>query len=56
MRVNLEEAQVARSAGTRYECESCGAVLVYEKPCPCSGDGEHAEICCEKPMKELVPG
>ncbi len=45
---------MARSAGTRYECESCGAVLVYEKPCPCSGEREHAETCCEKQMKQLV--
>lgn len=45
---------MARSAGARYECEECGAVLVYEKPCPCTAANEHAEVCCDKPMKQLV--
>lgn len=45
---------MSRSAGTRYECEECGAVLVYEKPCPCKSETEHSEICCDKPMKQLV--
>ncbi len=46
---------MSRSAGARYECEECGAVLVYEKPCPCPSEDEHSEICCEKQMKQLVP-
>lgn len=49
-----EEVLMARSAGARYECEECGAVLVYEKPCPCTAANEHAEVCCDKPMKQLV--
>ncbi|WP_168209376.1 hypothetical protein [Mycobacterium helveticum] len=45
---------MSRSAGARYECEECGAVLVYEKPCPCTSENEHSEVCCDKPMKQLV--
>jgi hypothetical protein len=40
-----------RSAGDRYMCESCGAVLVYEQPCPCPPDMPHSEICCGEQMK-----
>lgn len=49
-----EEVLMSRSAGARYECEECGAVLVYEKPCPCTSENEHSEVCCDKPMKQLV--
>ncbi|QZY46978.1 hypothetical protein [Mycolicibacterium austroafricanum] len=44
-----------RSVGDRYECKECGAVLVYEKACPCSPDMEHREVCCEKPMTQVQP-
>ena len=43
-----------RSAGERYECEECGAVLVYEKPCTCPPEDGHSEICCKKQMKQLA--
>jgi hypothetical protein len=43
-----------RSAGERYECEECGAVLVYEEPCPCPPEIEHAEICCGKQMNQVT--
>ena len=43
-----------RSAGERYACEECGAVLVYEEPCPCPPEMEHAEICCGKQMKQVT--
>jgi len=43
-----------RSAGERYECEECGAALVYEKSCPCPPEREHAEICCEKQMTQVT--
>ena len=42
-----------RAAGERYECEGCQAVLVYERPCPCTSETEHAEMCCEKPMRKV---
>ena len=44
---------MARNAGDRYVCEKCGAVLVYEKACPCpeSAAHPHSEICCGQQMK-----
>lgn len=46
---------MSRSVGERYECEECGAVLVYEEPCPCPPkEGCHAEICCKTQMKQLA--
>ncbi len=42
-----------RQTGERYECKSCGAVLVYEKACPCPGDDTHSEICCGEQMKKV---
>jgi hypothetical protein len=42
-----------REAGDRQVCEKCGAQLVYEKPCPCSSDMEHREICCGTQMKKI---
>jgi hypothetical protein len=47
-----KEKPMSRKAGDRYECEACGAVLVYEKPCPCAADMPHVEICCGKQMKK----
>jgi hypothetical protein len=44
---------MARSAGDRYTCEKCGAVLVYEKPCPCPEGMPHSEICCGQQMKAV---
>jgi hypothetical protein len=41
---------MARNVGTRYECEKCGAVLVYEKACPCPPEMVHKEICCDQDM------
>lgn len=41
---------MSRQAGERYECESCKAVLVYEKGCPCPDKMAHSEICCGKQM------
>ena len=46
---------MSREAGARYECTSCGAVLVYEKGCPCPPEMEHKEVCCEQDMT-LVAG
>ncbi|XGV97980.1 MAG: hypothetical protein ACAF41_03400 [Leptolyngbya sp. BL-A-14] len=44
-----------RKVGDRYACESCGAQLVYEKPCPCpEGKSSPSEICCGKQMKLVV--
>ncbi|MDH4063360.1 MAG: hypothetical protein OEW19_03095 [Acidobacteriota bacterium] len=39
-----------RDAGDRYACEKCGAVLVYEKACPCPPGSNHSEICCGTQM------
>lgn len=45
---------MARSVGERYECQSCGAVLVYEKACPCcESEGDHSEVCCGQPMSTV---
>lgn len=44
---------MSRSAGQRFECMECGAVLVYEKACPCTNETEHQEVCCEKPMTSV---
>lgn len=45
---------MARQVGARYGCAMCGAELVYEKPCPCTGRAVHSEICCGQQMK-VVP-
>lgn len=45
---------MARHAGERYECGTCGAVLVYEKACPCSSPTEHLEQCCDQPMTKVT--
>lgn len=45
-----------RETGDRYRCESCGAELVYEKPCPCPEDMPHSEICCGEQMKKVSEG
>lgn len=47
---------MSRAVGERYECEECQAVLVYERACPCRSESEHAEICCEKPMRRVSTG
>ncbi len=49
---------MARNAGDRYVCEKCGAVLVYEKPCPCSEDKAHShlEVCCGQQMRAAGKG
>lgn len=43
-----------RKVGDRYTCEKCGAVLVYEKPCPCPESMPHSEICCGEQMKAVT--
>jgi hypothetical protein len=43
---------MARNAGDRYTCDQCGAVLVYEKACPCAKEADHSEICCGKQMRK----
>ena len=45
-----------RRTGERYECEECGAALVYEKPCPCPPGTEHSEICCGRQMTQVTAG
>lgn len=42
-----------RKVGERYECKKCGAVLVYEKACPCPESDVHREICCGEQMKAV---
>ncbi len=39
-----------REVGDRYRCDKCGAVLVYEKACPCPSGMRHEEICCDQQM------
>ena len=50
-----EESEMPRSAGDRYACGSCGAQLVYEKPCPCAEGKPHSEICCGSQMTLVQP-
>ena len=48
---------MSRSTDDRYRCDECGAVLVYEKACPCcTGKGDHAEMCCGQPMSKVPAG
>lgn len=47
---------MARNVGDRYVCEKCGAVLAYEKGCPCPEGGAHSEICCGQQMKAVNKG
>lgn len=42
-----------RETGDRYRCNSCGAELVYEKPCPCDDTMNHSEICCNTQMSKV---
>jgi hypothetical protein len=51
----LRRFEMARNVGDRYACEKCGAVLVYEKACPCSQGNphSHSEICCGQQMKAV---
>ena len=44
---------MSRESGDRYHCDSCGAELVYEKPCPCGDNMVHSEICCGKQMTKI---
>ncbi len=44
---------MSREAGDRYRCDSCGAELVYEKPCPCGDAMDHKETCCGKQMSKV---
>ena len=36
--------------GDKYECSTCGVVMVVEDPCGCS---ECDVICCGAPMKPV---
>ncbi len=44
---------MSREAGERYECQRCGAVLVYEKACPCGDAMKHEEVCCGQQMAKV---
>ena len=45
-----------RKTDERYDCDKCGAELVYTKPCPCNEGMHHAEICCGEQMRRVEPG
>ncbi len=45
---------MSREVGVRYVCEKCQAALVYEKPCMCRPEMEHAEKCCGQQMKRVA--
>ena len=43
---------MAKGKGNKYECVSCGLMVVVEEPCDC---GDSCEImCCEQPMKKVA--
>lgn len=44
---------MSRKVGEKYQCESCGAQLLYQKPCPCQDGMVHQEICCGEQMTKL---
>lgn len=44
---------MSRAKGDQYACATCGAQLVYEKPCPCPESKPHSEICCGVQMERL---
>jgi hypothetical protein len=48
-----EGGRMSRKIGDRFKCEKCGAVVVYEKPCPCPEKMKHSEICCGEQMKAV---
>jgi hypothetical protein len=50
---SVREVEMARNVGDRFVCRTCGAQIVYEKPCPCPEGKPHAEICCGVPMTPL---
>ncbi len=37
--------------GERYECGTCGLVMLVEDPCSCEPCNV---VCCEAPMKKAV--
>jgi hypothetical protein len=45
---------MARNVADRFMCDRCGAVLVYEKGCPCPDTMPHSEICCGQQMKQIT--
>jgi hypothetical protein len=49
-----QEGEMARNLGDRYICDKCGAVLVYEKGCPCPDTMPHSEICCGQQMQKVT--
>jgi hypothetical protein len=51
--VEKPEADMPRNVGDRYVCDKCGAVLVYEKGCPCPEGMPHSELCCGQQMKAV---
>ena len=41
--------------GEKFHCDSCGAEILYVKPCLCA-DKEpkaHSNMCCSKEMRSL---
>ncbi len=41
--------------GERLCCDSCGAEIVFTKPCPCPErePKQHSDMCCGKEMRSL---
>ena len=44
----LREFKLAKNKGKKFECEECGAVVVYDSDCSCAVCDV---VCCGVPMK-----
>lgn len=44
----LGEFNLAKNKGKKFECEECGAVVVYDSDCSCDVCDV---VCCGVPMK-----
>lgn len=44
--------------GQRLRCESCGAEILFVKPCPCPErePKTHADVCCGEQMQLVEAG
>lgn len=40
--------------GERLVCDTCGAEVMFTKPCPCpEKEGHHSDVCCGKEMRSI---
>jgi hypothetical protein len=46
---------MSHPVGEHLVCDSCGAEIVFVKPCPCKErkPKAHSDMCCNKEMRSL---